>query len=51
MPAVTQLVFHDDPARFLAVATDFLAADPVQASVLATDAARAATERAAGIAW
>lgn len=51
MLAVTQLVFHDDPARFLAVATDFLAADPVQASVLATDAARAATERAAGIAW
>lgn len=44
------LDFIDDPAVFLAVAGDHLAADPVQSTVVATFAERSVRERAAGVA-
>ncbi len=44
-----QIDFRADPAEFLAVAGDLLAADPVVASVIATVAERAVRERAAGV--
>ncbi len=48
VPAPT-LSFFDDPAAFLAEAADHLAADPVLNTVLATVAARAAADDAAGV--
>ena len=49
MPTGPTLHFHDDPATFLAEAGEHLAADPVQNTVLATIAERAAADDTAGI--
>jgi len=49
VPTGPTLTFHDDPATFLAEAGDHLAADPVVSTVLASIAARAAADDAAGI--
>ena len=47
-PSGPVLRFHDDAAAFLAEAGEHLAADPVQSTVLASNAERAAAEAAAG---